>query len=284
MDTAGGRPGAMGRRAFLKATGLAGAGFALAVQPVSAETVRTPETGLITRDLFVERAGARIPVYEARPPGKGPFPAVIVIHEIFGQHEHIRDVTRRFAHEGFIAAAPELYFREGGVGHLSSFDDIRKVVRAVPDRQMLDDLGAVLRHLKGLAQSNGKVGVTGFCWGGGATWLLVADNPDVAAGVAWYGRLTNWGEGKLHPHNPVALAERMHAPVLGLYGGQDRGIPVADVETMKAALTRHRKHHEFVVYPEAPHAFFADYRQSYRPEAARDAWRRAVAWLKEFTA
>jgi carboxymethylenebutenolidase len=272
--------GGLGRRELFKAAGATAAGFALAVQPISASTITTDTAGLTAADIVVPRAGANIPVYLARPSGAGPFPAVIVIHEIFGQHEYLRDVARRFAKEGFIAAAPELYFREGGVKHLTSFDDILKVVRSVPDRQMLDDLGAVLSHVKGLGVSNGKVGATGFCWGGGATWLFVADNPGLGAGVAWYGRMTNWGSGELHPRNPIDVADRMHAPVLGLYGGQDGGIPVTQVEEMKAALARAGKPHEFVVYPDAPHAFHADYRPSYREAAAKDGWQRAVAWFK----
>jgi carboxymethylenebutenolidase len=210
---------------------------------------------------------------------------VIVIHEIFGLHEHIRDVARRFAHEGFLAAAPDLYVRQGDVSRLSSISEVFQVVRAVPDRQMLDDLGALLTALKVMPECNGKVGATGFCWGGGATWLFVADHPGVNAGVAWYGRMTNWADGSaLHPKNPADLATSMHAPVLGLYGEADSGIPVAQVEAMRAVLTQAGKPHEFVVYPNAPHAFFADYRPSYRPEAARDAWARCLAWFRRHLA
>lgn len=272
----------LGRRQFLKVSGAAATGFALAVQPISAETITTPATGIMTGDIVCPRGADNIPVYVARPLGDGPFPGVIVIHEIFGQHEHIRDVARRFAQEGFIAAAPELYFREGGVGNLRGFPAILKVVRSVPDRQMLDDLGAVLDKIKGMSTANGKVGATGFCWGGGATWLFVADNPGLSAGVAWYGRLTNWSSGPPHPKNPIDLAAQMHAPVLGLYGGQDRGISASDIEQMKAALTRQNKPHQFVIYPDAPHAFHADYRKSYRQAAARDGWRRCVAWFRKY--
>ena len=284
--------GGLSRRAVLKAglqagiqtgvtAGLA-TGFALTVQPVSAQTIRTPEAGLVTGDFTVTRGGDRVPYYLARPEGVGPFPAVIVIHEIFGQHEHIRDVARRFAHEGYIAAAPELYFREGGVGHLSSFSEVIAVVRSVPDRQMLDDLGAILNAVKALPECNGKVGATGFCWGGGATWLFVADNPDLSAGVAWYGRLTNWAGGSLRPKNPIQLAPRMNAPVLGLYAEADRGIPPSQVEAMRKALQKHGKPHEFHIYPGAPHAFHADYRPSYRPAAAKDGWKRCLAWFEKY--
>ncbi|HEX7926369.1 MAG TPA: dienelactone hydrolase family protein, partial [bacterium] len=163
------------RRDFIKAAsaaGVAAAGYAAAVQPISAETISTPTTGLVAADITVERAGAKIPVYLVKPEGKGPFQSVIVIHEIFGQHEHIRDVARRFAKAGFAAAAPELYFREGGVKHLKEFPEILKVVQSVPDRQVLDDLGAVLEFLKKQPDSNGFVGATGFCWGGGVVWLF----------------------------------------------------------------------------------------------------------------
>ncbi|MBI3992521.1 MAG: dienelactone hydrolase family protein [Candidatus Lambdaproteobacteria bacterium] len=272
----------LSRRTLFKIAGISATGYALAVQPLSAETIHTPDTGLVTRDIEVSRRADRMPVYLAMPEGSARRPAVIVIHEIFGQHEHIRDVARRFAREGFIAAAPELYFRDGGVKHLKDFPAILEVVRNIPDRQLLDDLGALLTHLKGLPQSNGKVGATGFCWGGGATWLLALDNPGLDAAVTWYGRLTNWGSGPLHPHNPIDLAERLHAPVLGLYGGQDNGIPVADVNAMRDKLKALGKTNEMVIYPDAPHAFHADYRPSYRPEAAKDGWGRCLAWFRKY--
>jgi carboxymethylenebutenolidase len=271
----------IGRRTFIKAAGLTATGFALAVQPISGKTITTPATGLITGDELVPRGGDKVPVYMARPKGKGPFPAVIVIHEIFGQHEHIRDVARRFAHAGYIAAAPELYFREGGVQHLAGFKEILEVVYSVPDRQVLDDLGAVLERVAAMPEHSGKVGTTGFCWGGRITWLFVADNPKVNAGVAWYGRLSPWGKPERQPNSPIGLAGKMNGPVLGLYGGQDRGIPLSDIEAMKAALKKHGKPHQFQLYEKAPHAFFADYRRSYRARAAKDGWRRCLAWFGE---
>ena len=273
----------MGRRDFFRVTGAAATGFALVTQPVSAETITTPTGGLHTESLEIPRGGERIPAYLARPAGAGPFPAVLVIHEVFGLHEYIRDVARRLAHAGFLAVAPELFFREGGTQHLKTFEEVLAVVRSVPDRRMLDDLGAVLGHVRGLPACTGKVGVTGFCWGGGATWLLVADNPAVSAGVAWYGRLMNWGDnGTLHPNNPIDLAARMNAPVLGLYGGQDGGIPVSHVEEMGLELEDHGKVHAFQVYPEAKHAFHADYRANYHEAAARDGWQRCLAWFRKY--
>jgi carboxymethylenebutenolidase len=273
------------RRDVLKAgaAGLLGAGYALAVQPVSAETIHTPDDGLVTANKFLDRGGAQLPYYLARPKGAGPFPTVIVIHEIFGLHEYIRDIVRRFAREGFLAAAAELYLRQGDVKGLAAIDEILEIVRKVPDRQMLDDLGALLTTVKALPECNGKIGTTGFCWGGGATWLFVADNPSLSAGVAWYGRMTNWSDGSaLHPKNPVELAAQMNAPVLGLYGGQDAGIPVAQVDAMKAALTQANKPHDFKVYPDAPHGFHADYRPSYRADAAKDGWSRCVGWFRKY--
>jgi carboxymethylenebutenolidase len=273
------------RRTFLKAAGaasVAAAGYAAAVQPISAETIHTPDTGLVAADITVERDGAKIPVYLVKPSGAGPFPTVIVIHEIFGQHEHIRDVARRFAKEGFIAAAPELYFREGGVKQLTDFPAIIKVVQSVPDRQVLDDLGAVLKFAKGLPDSNGFVGATGFCWGGGMTWLFSIDNPGLSAGVAWYGRLDNWGTGPLHPNNPIDRAAAVKCPMLGLYAGKDQGISVASVNEMKARMEIYNKTAEFMIYPDAEHGFNADYRPSYNKAAAEDGWKRAAAWLKKY--
>ncbi|MDH4246227.1 MAG: dienelactone hydrolase family protein [Deltaproteobacteria bacterium] len=269
------------RRTLLKTTGLAAAGYALSVQPIRAEAISTPDAGLKTQDLTVDRAGANIPVYLAMPETPGKYPTVIVIHEIFGQHEYLRDVARRFAKEGFVAAAPELYFRTGGTKHLKSMDEIRPIVNATPDRQVLDDLGAITKYLKSLPQSNGNVGVTGFCWGGGVTWLLVADNPEIKAGVAWYGRLANWGKGDLHPKNPMDLVDQIKAPVLGLYGAMDSGIPVMDVEEMGEALKKRGVTNEMVIYPGAQHAFHADYRPSYHEASAKDGWKRAVAWFKK---
>ena len=273
----------IGRRTFMKAAGITAAGYALAVQPISAQTIATPADGLVTADITVSRGGDAIPVYLARPDQEGQFPAVMVVHEIFGQHEHIRDVVRRFAQEGFIAAAPELYFREGGVGNLKSFSEILKVVRSVSDRQVLDDLKALLTHVKGMGQSNGKVGVTGFCWGGRIVWLMAAETRRINAGVAWYGRLSG-SNPPLQPQSPLELAEKMKAPVLGLYGGADRGIPLSDVQAMQVALKEKKKPHDFMVYAGAPHAFYADYRASYRKKAARDGWQRCLAWFKHYLA
>jgi carboxymethylenebutenolidase len=267
----------MGRRAFIKAAGVTAAGFALATRPISARTIRTPAKGLVTKDILVPRENDRIPTYLARPRGKGPFPMIIVIHEIFGLHEHIRDIARRFAHEGYFAVAPELYFREGGVQHLSSFKEVLEVVYSVSDRQVLGDLGAVLTWIEKMPEQGGKVGATGFCWGGRIAWLFAADNPGIHAAVAWYGKLGRWGSPGKHPRSVLDSGKKLFAAVLGLYGGRDRGIPQSDISAMKAVLGKQT--HQFVVYPDAPHAFFADYRASYRSRAAKDGWKRCLAWF-----
>jgi carboxymethylenebutenolidase len=277
-------PPGLRRRTVLKAAGIAATGYALAVQPIRADTIVTDAAGLVVGEVSLPRAGVEIPVYLARPQGPGPHPAVIVIHEIFGLHEHIRDVARRFAKQGFLAAAPDLSARVGGASKAPSVEAAAQLVRSLPDREMLDDLGAVLGHVKGLPACSGKVGATGFCWGGGATWLFAEDNPGLSAAVAWYGRVTNWGSGSLHPHNPIDLAAQLHCPVLGLYGGKDGGIPVSGLEEMKAALQRAGKVAEFVVYPQAGHAFNADYRSSYVESAAKDGWQRCLAWFRKYLA
>lgn len=265
------------RRSALK-MGLSAAGFALAAGPLRAEAIHTPAKGLVTREATLAGRDG-LPYYLARPEGAGPFPGVVVIHEIFGLHEHIRDVARRFAHEGYLAVAPELYFRQGDVHALSGFGEILELVRSVPDGPMLDDLAAMMALLRGMPECTGKVGATGFCWGGGATWLFAAHDPAPDAGVAWYGRIANWGSGPKHPQDPIDAVDRIETPMLGLYGGRDSGIPVADVERMRAALTRRDVPHELVVYPRAGHAFFADYRGSYVEAAATDGWRRCLAWF-----
>jgi len=210
-------------------------------------------------------------------------PVVLVVSEIFGVHEHIADVARRFAKAGYFAIAPELFVRQGDAG---SYGEIAKliaeVVNKVPDAQVMADLDACVAWAKGQGADTGRTAVTGFCWGGRITWLYSAHNPAVKAGVAWYGRLVG-APSALTPAHPVDLAGKLNGPVLGLYGGQDTGIPLDTVEKMKAALAAGSpaaKKSEFVVYPDAPHAFHADYRPSYRKDAADDGWKRCLAWFK----
>lgn len=270
------------RRRFLSVAAAGAAGFALAV-PVLAERIVTPSDGLETADVQIKSGADMIPLYIARPAAAGKYPLIVVVHEIFGAHEHIKDVGRRFAQQGYVALVPELYSREGGVGHLQSFDDIRKVVQTVPDAQVMQDLDAAVVYAQAQPYSQGdSVGVTGFCWGGRITWLYAAHNPKVKAGVAWYGRLVAPQSSPQQPKDALSLATQVHCPVLGLYGGADQGIPVEDVKKMEAALKAANKTTEIVVYPDTPHAFFADYRPSYRDKEAKDAWQRALAWFGKY--
>jgi carboxymethylenebutenolidase len=262
-------------------TGLA-AGFALATQPVAAETtIKTDVQGLEAGEVKIKTQDVEIPAYRAMPQAGGPFPVVLVVQEIFGVHEHIKDVCRRLAKLGYFAIAPELYARQGDVSNLKSIDEIRPIVAKVPDAQVLSDLDATVAFAKESGKGNvDKLAITGFCWGGRITWLYSAYNPNVKAGVAWYGRLVG-DVTDLTPKNPVDVAADLKAPVLGLYGGADQGIPLDTIEKMRAACKAAGKTCEIVVYEGAPHAFHADYRPSYREQPAKDGWARLVAWLKK---
>jgi carboxymethylenebutenolidase len=204
-----------------------------------------------------------------------------VVQEIFGVHEHMRDVCRRLARAGYVAVAPELYARQGDVSKLSDINAIRAVVNQVPDAQVMDDLNkTVAWAAEHSAADAERLAITGFCWGGRITWLYSAHNPDVKAGVAWYGRLV--GEPSvMTPKHPIDVVAQLHAPVLGLYGSADQGIPNDTVEKMRAALKAAGKPGEIILYPDAPHAFHADYRPSYRKEPAEDGWKRLLAWFKQ---
>jgi carboxymethylenebutenolidase len=271
------------RREFVVTT--LATGFALAVQPVSAETITTDAKGLVAGEVKIPVAGGQtIPAYRAMPATRSDesFPVVLVVQEIFGVHEHIKDVCRRLAKLGYLAVAPELYARQGDVSKLKDIREIiSKVVSKVPDDQVMSDLDATVAWAK--KSSNGdaaRLAVTGFCWGGRVVWLYAAHSPDLKAGVAWYGRLVG-DTDKLHPKNPINLAAALKAPVLGLYGGKDQGIPVETVEQMRKALKAADKPGEIIVYPDAPHGFNADYRPSYHKESAEDGWKRMLAWFKK---
>lgn len=257
------------------------AGFALAVQPIGAATITTNTDGITAGDVKIPVGDETLPGYRAMPAKGGPFPVVLVVQEIFGVHEHIKDVCRRFAKLGYFAIAAELYARQGDVSNLKSIDDIRLVVAKVPDEQVMADLDACVDF----AQKSGKgdvakLGITGFCWGGRITWLYSAHSKQLKAGVAWYGRLV--GEpSQNNPKHPVNIAADLNAPVLGLYGGKDQGIPLETVEQMRTALKAAKVDAEIIVYPDAPHAFFADYRPSFVEADARDAWQKALAWFKK---
>ncbi|MBD2043060.1 dienelactone hydrolase family protein [Microcoleus sp. FACHB-672] len=269
------------RRKFIITSALA-AGFALAVHPISAEVITTDSESLVAGEVMIPVTDGEIPAYRAMPATGENFPIVLVVQEIFGVHEHIQDVCRRFAKLGYLAIAPQMFARQGDVSQLSDVQEIiSKVVSKVPDEQALSDLDAAVAWAKTSSKGNpDKIGITGFCWGGRMVWLYTAHNPNVKAGVAWYGRLV--GESKpLTPQHPIDIAADLKVPVLGLYGGSDQGIPNETVEQMQEALKAGNSGSEIILYPDAPHAFFADYRPSYRQEAAEDGWQRLQAWFKQ---
>jgi len=260
----------------------AAAGFALAVQPVCAATmIMTDTQGLKAGDVTIPTADGEIPGYMARPAAGSGLAVILVIQEIFGVHEHIKDVCRRLAKIGYLAAAPELYHRQGDVSQMKNNQDIiAKVLSKVSDAQVMSDLDATVAWA---GKNNGnpdKLGVTGFCWGGRITWMYTAHNPKVKAGVAWYGRLMS-PKNDMTPNHPLDLVEKINAPVLGLYGGADAGIPNDTVERMREALRKAGKPSDIVLYPDTPHAFYADYRPSYRKQQAEDGWKRLTEWFKK---
>ena len=275
----------LSRRQFLASVGVTGAslaGFAIAANPVAAQVITTPTDGLTVTETTVASKGFQVPIYEARPAAAGRYPIVLVLPEAFGMHEHIKDVTRRFAKEGFFAVTFEPYAREGGTLQLPDMQAIAKVINSVPDAQVMGDLDAILAYAKKQSAANpDRVGVTGFCRGGLYVLLFAAHSPDVKAAVAWYGPIKPAKTPGIREVGPLDVAAKITAPVLGLYGGADQGIPAADVKEMEAALKASGKTAEFVIYPGAPHAFNADYRQSYRPEAAKDAWTRCVTFFSK---
>jgi carboxymethylenebutenolidase len=271
------------RRGFV-VTSLA-AGFALAAQPVTAQTISTDTSGLEAGDVKIPVTDGEVPAYRALPAGAGPFPVILVVQEIFGVHEHIKDICRRLAKLGYLAVVPELYARQGDVSNIKEIPEIiSKVVSKVPDAQVMSDLDATVAWAKGTGKGDvARLGITGYCWGGRIVWLYSAHNPGLKAGVAWYGRLVG-PPNNLQPKHPVDLAASMNAPVLGLYGEADTGIPVATVERMRAGLKDAGKTAEIIVYPDTPHAFFADYRPSYRKDKAEDGWKRMLDWFKKYGA
>ncbi|MCG2593157.1 dienelactone hydrolase family protein [Ramlibacter sp. XY19] len=271
----------MNRRTALKAA--LGVGYAAAAAPLVAQTaIRTSSEGLVTGEITYEVDGFRVPAFRAAPAGRSKLPVVLVVHEVFGVHEYIADTARRFARAGYLAIAPELFARQGDPG---SYGELAKlmaeVVSQAPDAQVLADLDGALRWAGANGGDVQRAAITGFCWGGRITWLYAAQGP-VKAGVAWYGRLVGTPNA-LQPRNPVDIAAQLRAPVLGLYGGADTGIPLDTVDKMKAVLatgTPAARASQFVVYPDTPHAFHADYRPSFRPGPAEDGFQRALAWMQ----
>ena len=271
--------GELTRRELLVAGALA-AGYALAAGPVSAEAILTDDRGLVAGGVEIPQEDGPVPAYRARPDSEGPFPVVLVVHEIFGVHEYIRDVCRRLAKQGFLAVAPDLYRRQGDVSKIGSIGEIiQGVVRKVPDSQVISDLDAALEWAHENHGSKGPAGVTGFCWGGRIVWLYAAWRRNGVVGAAWYGRLVG-EEREETPAHPIDVADKRLGPVLGLYGGADRGIPLDSVFAMRKALAESNPHSEILIFPEAPHGFHADYRPSYRPEDAREAWGRMLEWFR----
>lgn len=281
-------PEEVSRRGFIVSS--LAAGFALAAQPVAGQTVITTGTqGLEAGEVKIPVRDGEMPAYRAMPARGGDFPVALVVQEIFGVHEYIKDVCRRFAKLGYMAIAPSLYARQGDTTQLK-MEDVMKVVSRVPDEQVMSDLDSAVAYARATGRANAKrVGVTGFCWGGRIVWLYSAHSKELDAGVAWYGRLVA-REGAqpnpLTPRQPVDVADELKAPVLGLYGGKDTGIPVETVERLRAALKKSKskaaQRSEIVLYPEAGHGFHADYRPSYNKEAATDGWQRMLAWFKKY--
>jgi carboxymethylenebutenolidase len=271
----------LSRRGFAAAS--VGVGFAVAAGPVAASAISTDSAGIDEGMVEVPTAdGKKMPAYRARPKGVANPPVILVVQEIFGLHEWIRDIVRRFAKEGWYAIAGAHYFRHGDP---SAYTEIRKLfdelVMKVPDAEVMSDLDAEVKFAAGEKANTAKLGVTGFCWGGRITWLYAAHNPNLKAGVAWYGRLVGQA-APLQPKHPADVAAQIKAPVLGLYGAKDAGIPLETVETMRAALKAAGNTTSRIdVFENADHGFLADYRPSYNETDAKEAWRRALAWLRQ---
>ena len=283
-------PAKTDRRDFLKTAAVAtmGVGYVAAAEPVMAQAIKTDFEGISAQEVTYSSKGFDVPAYVARPKAtpKNGLPVIFVISEIFGVHEYIADVARRFAKQGYLAIAPDLFTRAGDPNTLGTMAEILKeIVGKTPDEQVMADISAGVQW----AAKNGgdvkRVAITGFCWGGRITWLACAQIPQMRAGVAWYGRLVG-DKTPNNPLHPVDLASQMKAPVLGLYGSADTGIPLETVEQMKQALQAAKNNKaaqaaKFEIYPEAPHAFHADYRATYREGPAKDGWDKCLAWLKQ---
>ncbi|MEA2903064.1 MAG: carboxymethylenebutenolidase [Alphaproteobacteria bacterium] len=263
---------------FMTATAAAAAGYTLAAGPVRADVIKTDDKGLKVGDAKVPVAGGEMPVYFARPENAANPPVILVSMEIFGLHEYIRDVTRRLAHQGALAIAPDYYFRKGADLTKLAQPEIMPIVNAKTDAELFADLDAVVAWAKTQGGDTNRLGMMGFCRGGRNTWHYAAHNPNLKAGVAFYGSLIDKSEAV--PKSSIELVPEVKAPVLGLYGAEDQGIKVEQVKEMEEKLKAAGKTAEFHIYPGAPHGFHADYRPSYREEAAKDGWNKMVAWFK----
>lgn len=268
------------RRDFLKVA--LGTGFAAAAMPVMAQNViKTDTTGLTAGTITIKVDGQTVPVYRAQPEGKTNLPVVLVISEIFGVHEHIADVARRFAKLGYLALAPDLFVRQGDPQKAASIADLqRDIIAKTPDAQVMADLDAVVAWAKANGGNPDKIAITGFCWGGRVTWMYAAHNPSIKAGVAWYGRLIGTSNA-MTPRHPIDIAATLNVPVLGLYGAKDTGITEDSIKAMQAMLAKGPNKSTFVIYPNSGHAFHADYRPSYVEADAKDGWGRMLAWFRQ---
>jgi len=272
----------LSRREFMTAAAATAAGYTLAAGPVRAEAIQTDTVGLTAGDAKIPVSGGEMPIYFARPEGVSNPPVILVAMEVFGLHEYIKDVARRLAKLGALAVAPDYYFRKGvDLTKITDFKELMPIVNAKPDAELVADLDATVAWAKSEGGDTSRLGMIGFCRGGRAVWIYAAQSSALKAGVAFYGSLVD-PQNPLWPKSPIQLAPEMKAPVLGLYGDADQGIPVSQVEQMKEALKAAGKTAEFKIYPGAPHAFHADYRPSYRKEAAEDAWRKMIEWFKTY--
>ena len=276
-------PGHVPQRRTVLLAGLS-AGFALAANPIMAQVINTPTDGLTAGEVKVPTQSGDIPAYRAMPASGGPFPTVLVIEEIFGVHEHIRDICRRFAKLGYYAIAPELFARQGDASKADIQTLLKDIVPKKPDAEAMSDLDATASYVKASGSADtARLGIIGYCWGGRIVWLYADHNPQVKAGVAFYGILGGKSSpvSAIKPTNPIDFGQRIKVPVLGLYGGSDDNIPPELVKQMQDELAQGGAGSQIVVYPDTPHGFFADYRPSYRPDIAKEAWAKAQAWFKD---
>ncbi len=253
--------------------------YAKAVGAISPQRIVTPDGGLEANVVHIATRTGEMPAYLAKPAGASTLPIILIAQEIFGLHEHIRDIARRFASLGYLAIAPDYFFRVGDPLSAPDIPAIREIILKARDLDVMYDFDATLTFASASGGDSSRTAMTGFCWGGRMTWLYARHNPDLRAAIPWYGRLDGDKTGN-QPFWPLDVAKEIKTPVLGLYGGADPSIPLAQVEEMRARLRDVDAPAEIIVYPGAPHAFFADYRESYRPEAARDAWRRTLTFLR----
>jgi carboxymethylenebutenolidase len=271
----------LSRRGFMTASAAVTAGYTLAAGPVRADVIKTDTNGLNAGDAKIKVADGEMPSYFARPDGVSNPPVVLVAMEIFGLHEYIKDVTRRLAKLGAFAVAPDYYFRKGDLTKVTDIQQLLPLVNSKPDAELLSDLDATVAWAKSQGGDTSRLGIIGFCRGGRTVWEYAAHNSGLKAGVSFYGPPVD-PPNPIWPKSPMQLVAEMKAPVLGLYGEADTGIPVASVEALKAALAENKKTAEFKIYPGAPHGFHADYRPSYRKEAADDGWNQMQAWFKKY--